>query len=149
MWFYIGTFVWGFRPETTIIHKHELIPDSIFLVCWPPHPPGLNIGTCNIPYGRGFGLPQSIWAMQLGNYDLMLLTETKIPNVVYCQNLLRYNIVCSQEVGTAAGGEQGWVGLILRERPEGWIFESTCFHWPNVVICEIVSGKQQTPLIKL
>lgn len=42
--------------------------------------------------------------VQLRNYDLMLLTETKIPNVVYCHNHLGYNILCSRVLVTAAGG---------------------------------------------
>ena len=32
------------------------------------------------------------------------------------------------------------MGLIVRDRPKGWIIRSTCFHRPNVVFCEIVVG---------
>ena len=35
----------------------------------------------------------------------------------------------------------------MRERPEGQIAESTHFHGPNMVIYEIISGAQRTPLI--
>ena len=47
-----------------------------------PHP-GMNLGTYNIWYGRGFELPQAIWDVQLGNYELMLLTDTKIMYKAY------------------------------------------------------------------
>ena len=40
----------------------------------------------------------------MGNYDLMILTETKIPDAVYCNNRLVYNVVCSRAVPTVAGG---------------------------------------------
>ena len=50
----------------------------------PTYPPCLNHLMYNIRYGQGFILPQAIWAVQLGNYDLMLLTETNIPYGVYC-----------------------------------------------------------------
>ena len=43
-----------------------------------PYPPGLKLGTYNIWDGQVFGLPQAIWAVHLGNYNLMLLTEMKI-----------------------------------------------------------------------
>ena len=35
---------------------------------------------------HGFGLPQAIWEIHLGSYDLMLLTETKIMYAVYYKN---------------------------------------------------------------
>ena len=34
----------------------------------------------------------------------MLLTETKIPDTVYCQKLLGYDVVCSETTVTVAGG---------------------------------------------
>ena len=49
----------------------------------PPLPIGLNLDTYNIPNGRGFGPPQAISAIGRGNYDLMLLKETKIPDKVH------------------------------------------------------------------
>ena len=42
----------------------------------------LNLGAYNIRDGRGFALPQVIQDVDKGNYDLMLLTETNIPDVV-------------------------------------------------------------------
>ena len=36
----------------------------------------------NIQDVRGFVLPQAVRAVQLVNYDVMLLTETKIPDEV-------------------------------------------------------------------
>ena len=76
----------------------------------------------------------------------MLLTETNTPDEDYCHNRPVYRIVCSQAVGTVAGGVQGGVGLVMRERPEGWSIESTRFHGTNVVRCEIVSGTKRIPL---
>ena len=52
--------------------------------------------------------------VQLGNYDLMLLTETKIPDAMYFKNHLGYNVVCSREAATASVGAQGGVGLVTR-----------------------------------
>ena len=75
--------------------------------------------------------------MQLGKSDLLLLSETNIPDAVYCHNRLWYNIVCSQVVGTTSGLVLRGVGLFMRERPEEWIVKSTRFHRPNVVICKI------------
>ena len=50
-------------------------------------------------------------------------------------------------VVTTPGGSQGGVGLVVRESPEGWSVESTCFHGPNVVIYEILSDGQRTSSI--
>ena len=52
--------------------------------------------------------------MQIGNSDLMLLGETKIPEEADCHNRLEYYVVCSRVVGTAVGGAQGLVGLVMR-----------------------------------
>ena len=60
------------------------------------HPPCslvLNIITYNIRNGRSFGILQSILETHLGDYDLMILTKTKIPYAVYCKNCLGYYIV--------------------------------------------------------
>ena len=46
-----------------------------------------------------------------------------------------------------ARGGQGGVGLVMRERTFGWGIESTRYHRPNVVSCEIVTGLTQTPLV--
>ena len=45
-----------------------------------------------------------------GNYDLMLLTDTKISDAVYCHNCLEYEIFCSEATVTAEGGAQGGGG---------------------------------------
>ena len=36
---------------------------------------------------------------------------------------------------------------MMRERPIGWGIESTHYHRPNVVSCEIVTGLTRTPLV--
>ena len=68
---------------------------------------GLSQGTYSIRDGRGFVLPQAIHAIKQGNYELMLLTETKIPGVVYYFINLGCNVFFSKETVTAAGGAQG------------------------------------------
>ena len=57
----------------------------------------------------------------------MILTETKITDAVYCHNRLGYDVVLSQATVTMDGGYRGGGGviLVLQERLEGWIFEST------------------------
>ena len=114
----------------------------------PPRPPDLNLVTYNIWDGRGFAPPQAIRAVHIANYNLMLMTEMKIPDETYFQNHLGYNNMCSQVAGTEAGGAQGGVGLVVRERPEGWSVESMHFHGTNMVICEIFSSGQQTLIIR-
>ena len=47
----------------------------------------------NIRDGWGFSLLQAIHAVQIRNYYLMLLTETKIPDEAYFHNCPGYNIV--------------------------------------------------------
>ena len=39
------------------------------------------------------------------------------------------------------------MGLVIRERPEGWIVKPMRFHGPNMVICKIVSSAKRTLLI--
>ena len=77
----------------------------------------------------------------------MLLTETKILDKLYLHNLLRYDDVWSQVVGTADIVAKGGVGLVVRKRQEGWSVELTRFHGPNMVSCEIVSGWHHTLLV--
>ena len=83
----------------------------------PPRPPGLNLGTYDICYGCGFVVHQGIQTVQLRNYELMILTDTTIPDEAYCHNHLGYTVVCYQVVGTVAGGEQEGVGLVVRKHP--------------------------------
>ena len=74
---------------------------------WPNCPPGLNLGKYDIWDGHGFRLLHEIWAVQLGNYDVILLMETKILDYVYCRNRIKHDVVCSKVTPTAAGGERG------------------------------------------
>ena len=39
------------------------------------------------------------------------------------------------------------VGLVTKDRPKRWDIDSTRFHGPKVVSCEIFTGIQWTPLI--
>ena len=54
---------------------------------------GINLGTYNIWDVRGFGPPQAIRAVERGNYDLMIPTETNIPEAVYWRDLLGCGVV--------------------------------------------------------
>ena len=56
-------------------------------------PPGLNLRTYNICDGRGFGLTQSIHTVNLENSNLMLITETNIPDKECCHNRLGYDVM--------------------------------------------------------
>ena len=67
------------------------------------------MGTYNIGDSGGFGLPQAISSIKQGNYELMLLIETKILEAVECHNLLGYDVVFSTVTVTTAGGAQGGV----------------------------------------
>ena len=79
----------------------------------PPFPRGLNLGVYNIRNGRGFGLDQSIWAVQLIRYDVMMLTETKISDEAYCHTWLGCDMVCFLASATSARGAQGGVVLVV------------------------------------
>ena len=85
--------------------------------------------------------------MQLGRYDLMMLTDTNIPDEAYFHNHLGYGVMWSQTVGNTYGGSQEGVGLVTRERTYGWSVDSMRFYGPNVLRCEVVLVGQKTPLI--
>ena len=110
-------------------------------------PLGLNPIMYNIWDSRSFAPPQPTGAMQLGKYNMVLLTYKKIPKEAYFHNHLGYNVVCYQAVVNTARGVQVGVGMVVRERSYRWSVELTRFHRGNMVICEIVSGGQQTPII--
>ena len=55
--------------------------------------------------------------------------------------------MCSRAVVTAAGGVQGEVVLVMRERTEVWVIKYMRFHRTNMVSYKIVSGRQQTMLL--
>ena len=56
-------------------------------------------------------------------------------------------MTCLAERPTSAGGVQGSVGMVTRERPNGWGIESMRYHGPDLVICKIVTGTTRTPLV--
>ena len=91
---------------------------------WPPRPPRLFIGALNIQDSRGFGLVQAICVVESGGFDVMLITKTNISTMAYFQDRLGYKITCSSARPSSAGGAQGGVGLVTRERPDGWGIES-------------------------
>ena len=70
-----------------------------------------------------------------------------IPDAVYFHKFLGHSVVGSQATFTTPRGYHGRVGLVLHDRPEGWIVKLTRLYVPNMVSCEIVSGDQITPLI--
>ena len=85
---------------------------------------GINLGTYNIWDGRRFRLPQAIGDIEQGNYDLMLLTETNVPEALYCHNLMGYDVIFLRSNVTTAMGSQRRVGIISRENPGGGVFSS-------------------------
>ena len=113
----------------------------------PLCPTRLAIGTLNIRDVKGFGLVQATRSVERGGLDVMLLTEAKIHTELYSHNHLGYNVTCSKAHSYSNGVAWGGVGLVTREWPDGWGIESTRFHGPNVVSCEIVTGPTQTPLV--
>ena len=54
-----------------------------------------------------------------GGFDVMLLTKTKIQSEACLQNHLVYEVNYSAVWSSSAGGAQGDVGLVTRERPAG------------------------------
>ena len=108
---------------------------------------GLNLGTYNILDSCGFELPQAIQAVKRGNYDLKLLTDTKILDKVYRCNCLGCEIVFSRATATASGGAHGGLGILFLDKPEGWIVKSKNFHRPNMVTCKPIAGDQLILLI--
>ena len=113
----------------------------------PPLPTGLAIGTLNIQDVQDFGLAQAIRTVERRGFDMMILTKTKISTTIYCRNRLVYDVTCSTARPTSAGGSQGGVILVTRERPVGWGIESTRYHGPSVVRWELVTGIIRTPLV--
>ena len=77
----------------------------------------------------------------------MLLTETKIQLEAYSQNRLGYDVTCLAARPSSAGGSQVGIGLATRERPVRWGIESTRFHMPNMVSCDIITGLTQNLII--
>ena len=78
----------------------------------------------------------------------MILTKTDTPDTVYLRNYLGYAVVCSKETVTASGGAQRGIRIVSREKPEGWIVNSTRFHGPKIVICKLIAGDQWTLIIR-
>ena len=114
---------------------------------WPQCSPGISIGTLNIRYGRGFGLAQAILTVERGVFDVMLLTKTKIQKEAYSHNRLGYDVTCLTARPSSAGGAQGGIGTMKRERSIGWGIESMRYHGRNVVSCKIVTVRKRTPLV--
>ena len=113
--------------------------------CRPPCPPGLFVGT--LRNSRGFVLAQAFEVVKLGRFDLMVVTKTKISMAEYFRNRLGCNIFCLTDRPASAGGAQGGMVLVLRDRLTGWVLELIFFHGPNLGICEVSRGTSRTPII--
>ena len=59
----------------------------------PPRPQVLSIGDLNIRDGPGFEIEQAIRAVQIGGFNLMILTETEVTDQAYCHSRLGYDVV--------------------------------------------------------
>ena len=68
-----------------------------------------NIHDCQV-----FGLSQAIWEDQIGNYNVMILTERNISDEAYCHNRIGYDMVCFLAAATAARGAHGGMGLVFQ-----------------------------------
>ena len=51
-------------------------------------PRGLSLGNLNIRDGQGYGLAQAIQEVQIGGFDLSILTDINIYENAYCRNRL-------------------------------------------------------------
>ena len=128
----------------------QYVVDRLHTAPAPPrrhYPEGLYLGTYNIRNGRFFSLAQSIWGVRLSIFDGMLLTDTNITSEAYFHNWLGYDMVCFPAISKTTGGVQGVVGLVVRERPQGWSLDLTRLHRPNLVSCKVISGVKRTPLV--
>ena len=65
----------------------------------------------------GWHRPSGRWSA--GIFDVMLLTKTKIQSEAYSHNHLGYDVACLAAQPSSAGGSQGGVGLVTRERLVG------------------------------
>ena len=94
-------------------------------------------------------MPEAIQAVQKGNYNIMLLTETKIHDSVYFPKLLGYDVYCSMVTATATEvrREKGRAGITSRERPEGWLIGLTRFHGTNMASYDLIMGNLWTPVM--
>ena len=114
------------RPLCHVVDRLHTAPP-------PPPPRGLSLGTYNIRYARGSGLAEAIWLVQLGSFNVMLLTKTNITSKEYFHNRIFYDMLCLPEFTTDTEGAQGGVGLVVRERPQGWSVDLIRFHGTKVV----------------
>ena len=85
---------------------------SVWRILWAHTAPfGIVPHGCfHIQNGRGFGLAKAISLVQIGSFNLMILTQTKVINQGYCCNRLGYDVVGLPEITTAAVGAQGGGG---------------------------------------
>ena len=56
-------------------------------------------------------------------------------------------MVCLLMINTATGGAQGGVRLVVWYQPQNWSLESMRFHWLNSVSFEVVTDRNQNPII--
>ena len=56
-------------------------------------------------------------------------------------------MICLAARASISKGDQGGVGLVTRERPVLWGFESMHYHVSNMVSYEIVNGLTLIPLV--
>ena len=85
--------------------------------------------------------------VERGGFDVMLLTETKISTMAYFQNRLGYEVTCLTAQPSRAGGAQNGVIIVRKERSVRWGIESTHYHGPDMVSCDIVTGLTRTPVV--
>ena len=76
-----------------------------------PCPWGISLGNLKIRNDRGSSLAQATWAVQIGGFDLMIMTETKINDQDHCCIRMGYDVVVPPTritVEDSAQGECAW-----------------------------------------
>ena len=67
---------------------------------------------------------------------------------MYFRNRLGYDVSCLAAKEKEWDRAKGEVGIVSRERLEGWIIGSTRFYGPNMVSYEFVTGNILMPVIE-
>jgi hypothetical protein len=102
----------------------------------------ISIGTYNIQSGRAGRLETVLRALQQMNMDIGILTETKLTQGIHTRWSSGYQVYATE----ARSCHQGGVALVFRES-SFWQIESVIKHGPNVISCELVTGRRRVPIV--
>ena len=106
----------------TIHHGSDPLQTAPPPQCIQPPPPPPRIEHQNVKYmGHPYlWYPTGNPGEPDGKYNIMILTNMKTPDAVYCKNRLWYDVVCSWAAPNTDGGAQEGLCLVIRERLDGW-----------------------------